>query len=351
MQYLVDLCTRFWKLEDSTFPRQAFNPRRDNFKEYCRKNSDILKKMVKYLNRLYDGMPPHRAGLIRLLGRPYWTRLWVLQEVQLASDLLVICGSAWLPRRVFQLCLCLLFQELSWAESRFYLVGTLTAMEWGVFTGLHPIPDFEILDTSVIKTLRNADVKIPLSKSSWWKLLLGAAELKCRDSVDYVYGLQALLAEADRIRVDYSIESGDLFWKVFMDFPNYTADFGTEAAIVQLGRKMNVTGREAACKKGTGSAERARFRIILGQDPEEIFQTQSHHDEPNETTVPDRRHPSMFFDDPEIMELLGLVDGGFAGPELSMEDQQPLGPFNSLSSLAFSDYVYSNWWHPWYAES
>jgi hypothetical protein len=114
MQYLVDLCTRFF-VEQPTPAREVFNPDSD-FKEYCRRNSDRLKKIVKYLKRLYDGMPAHGANLIRLLRRPYWTRLWVLQEVQLASDLLVICGSTWFPCQVFELSLCLLFQDYSLAE-------------------------------------------------------------------------------------------------------------------------------------------------------------------------------------------------------------------------------------------
>lgn len=233
-------------------------------------------------------------------------RLWVLQEVQVASDLLVICGSAWLPRHDFHICLCLLFQEFYGYPFPVTIFRTSTDTLWG---HLHPNADFKVLDTSVITTRRRAgDSKIPLSKSSWWKLLLGAAELKCRDSVDYVYGLVALLDEADRIRVDYSIESGELFWKVFTSYTDCMADRDTKAGITQLARKMNVTGRESMCKKGTGSVGRARFRIIFGQDPEEIFQTQSHHDELNETAVPDRRHPSIDIEDSEIMEFLGLVD-------------------------------------------
>ena len=166
MQYLVDLCTRFWKLEQPTYSPEVFDPDMDNdFKEYCRRNSDILKKIVKYLKRLYDGMPAHGANLISLLRRPYWTRLWVLQEVQLASDLLVICGSAWLPRQVFQLCLCLLFQELSLAE-------------WGY---LNPIPNFWVLDTSVIQTLRRAnDVKMMVY--IWFTSPGGSFSLKLRSS-------------------------------------------------------------------------------------------------------------------------------------------------------------------------
>jgi hypothetical protein len=339
MQYLVDLCTRFWKLKQPTGPREEFIQGSD-FKEYCRRNSDILKMIVKYLKRLYDGMPAHGANLISLLRRPYWTRLWVLQEVQLASDLLVICESAWLPRQVFQLCLCLLFQELSLDK-------------WAY---LDPIPNFKVLDTSVFKTLRRApiagnmvDYTIPLRKSDWWTLLLEATKLKCRDSVDDVYGLQALLPEADQIRVDYSIESGDLFWKVFEGFEYHGASADTKAAIIQFARKMNVTGREVVCKKGTGSLGRARFRTIFGQDPEDIFQTHSHNDELNETAVPDRSLPSIDIGNPEIMELLGLVDGGAAGPESSMEDQQPFDPSHTLSSVIFRYYIDSNWWRDWYA--
>jgi hypothetical protein len=208
---------------------------------------------------------------------------------------------------------------------------------------LNPIPNFWVLDTSVIQTLRRAhNVKIPLSKSSWWKLLLEAAKLNCRDSIDYVYGLQALLPEADQIRVDYSIGSGDLFWKVFVGFTVYPADADTKAAIIQFGRKMNVTGREVVCKKGTGSLGRARFRSMFGRDPEEIFQTQSHQDELIDIAGPDRIIPSIDIGNPEIMEFLGLVDGEVAGPELSMEDQ-PL--FISSRTLSID----LNWWRTWYA--
>ncbi len=269
-------------------------------------------------------------------------RLWVLQEVQLASDLLVVCGSAWLPRRVFQLCLSLLFQELSFAAMILSQVGATKAMSWGY---LHPIPDFKVLYTTVIKTLHHIDdVKIPLSKFSWAKLLVEGAELKCRESVDYVYGLLALLNEANQIRVDYSIESGELFWKVFMNFTSNTADLDTKAAILRLGRKMNVTGREMVCKKGIGSAERARFRSIFGKHPEEIFQSQSDPDELIDMAAPDRSLP-ILEEDSEIRGLLGLVDGRAVDPELNIENQ----PFNGFSSRLYGEYITSNWLRTWYA--
>ena len=350
MQYLVDLCTRSWKLKEPPGPPESFKPYEHGFNVYCRRNRDMLKKIVRYLKCLYDGMPAHRANLIKLLRRPYWMRLWVLQEVKLARDLLVICGSAWLPRRIFQLCLCLLFQEVSRssapAETIFQPVGVFTSEYWGY---LHPVPDFKVLDTSVIKTLRGQE-NVPFSTSYWWELLLEAAKLKCRDSVDYVYGLQALLAEADQILVDYSIGSGELFWKVFAGFEGHRANADKKAAIIQFGRRMNVTGREVVCKKGTGSVGRARFRSIFGQDPEEVFQTQSHHDELVETAVPDRSLPGIDIGNPEIMELLGLVNSGAAGPELSIKDQQPFDPSHILSSgsVVFREYIDSNWWRTWY---
>jgi hypothetical protein len=130
----------------------------------------------------------------------------------------------------------------------------------------------------------------------------------------------------------------------------HAADADTKAAIIQFGRKINVTGREEVCKKGTGSLGRARFRSMFGQDPEEIFQTQSHHDELIETDVPYRSLPSIDIGNPEIMELLGLVDGGAAGPELSMEDQKPFDPSHTLSSsVVLGHYVDSNWWRTWFA--
>ena len=83
---------------------------------------------------------------------------------------------------------------------------------------------------------------------------------------------------------------------------------------------------------------------MFGQDPEQIFQTQNHHDELVETTNPDPSLLSTYVEDIETMELLGLMDGGAAGPKLSIENLS----FNSLSLKVFGDYIYSDWWRTWY---
>ena len=50
--------------------------------------ADLHKKYQDYLQRLLN----NRHSVENFLRRPYWTRLWIVQEFVLAQDLLLVCG-------------------------------------------------------------------------------------------------------------------------------------------------------------------------------------------------------------------------------------------------------------------
>jgi hypothetical protein len=78
---------------------------------------------VREMMHLLDGLAADSAAgmaLERLLGRPYWRRLWVLQEAVLGQKVLVICGKRQVP-----------FQSLVHAQSAWQKL-----FKWSLVEGL-----------------------------------------------------------------------------------------------------------------------------------------------------------------------------------------------------------------------
>lgn len=63
----------------------------------CRPNPETLER-----NSPEPERPGIRDAVIRVLKRPYWTRLWVVQEIMLAREITVMCGTKSLDWDDFQ---------------------------------------------------------------------------------------------------------------------------------------------------------------------------------------------------------------------------------------------------------
>ncbi|KAJ8122664.1 hypothetical protein ONZ43_g1196 [Nemania bipapillata] len=61
------------------------------------------------ISSFLDGTQPHPVAL--LLSRPWFKRRWIIQEVVLARDVSVHCGSASIPWRTFETCLAELYEN------------------------------------------------------------------------------------------------------------------------------------------------------------------------------------------------------------------------------------------------
>lgn len=50
---------------------------------------------------IFDSFPGYES-LDKLINLPWWTRVWVFQEIVAAKEAILVCGKAWLPLDIFQ---------------------------------------------------------------------------------------------------------------------------------------------------------------------------------------------------------------------------------------------------------
>jgi hypothetical protein len=117
-----------------------------------------------------------------LLQNPYFTRVWIVQEVLLAKHIEVLGGTTWINWSAF----------LS-----IPLVGTLVSA--GV-----PISALNLLDQAQTYTRGFTTLA---------QLLLVMSSRECTDLRDHVYGLLGLVSEDQRPEIDYT----KTLWEVFLD--------------------------------------------------------------------------------------------------------------------------------------
>jgi hypothetical protein len=122
------------------------------------------------------------------LSRPYWQRLWVMQECLLAREVQICCGRDTVPlEKLHKL-----------GESlRQKFISSSRCEQWDDIEPFFPVHLFKNPGNSVI-------FKSPLSEVA---ILM---ELECQDVRDKIFGFQNCLSEG-RVPVDYSITPLDLF--------------------------------------------------------------------------------------------------------------------------------------------
>ncbi|EME38890.1 hypothetical protein DOTSEDRAFT_75560 [Dothistroma septosporum NZE10] len=127
------------------------------------------------------------AGIRRLCHRPYWTRLWVLQELALAKSYTLYCGTKRVPGKLF-------------AEFLDNMKATLMPASFDQ-SGL--AFDAEIClrspAWSMLKQINTAQ------RDSLYTQVCQASGLQCRDQRDRVYALLGIAeTNLDHIRPDYT---------------------------------------------------------------------------------------------------------------------------------------------------
>jgi hypothetical protein len=144
--------------------------------------------------------------LFDIFSRPYWTRLWVVQELWLASDVTFWCGRRSLSRD-------LLRSRYKWAYQ-----GTSTSFVYA-YGGSPPLStEFKALLEKHGKTMElllkksNVGRKLDLPQ-----VLQICCNSLCTDPRDKIYGVQALVKPEDRVLVDYSKPHDILVKEVIRD--------------------------------------------------------------------------------------------------------------------------------------
>ncbi|GAB1200979.1 hypothetical protein APSETT444_010363 [Aspergillus pseudonomiae] len=150
-------------------------------------------------------------ALDMLYQRSYWTRLWIIQELFLAQDAVVFCGSKSAPWSSFR--------ELTTAVRGEFVLGGFTGAEIQLGSssrGLHT--------RKVLSYLDRKDREDSILNQTIDEIVVKFGEAQCRDVRDRVYGLLGLARMPEdsrglRIMADYSATTVNLFVRLLSNMP------------------------------------------------------------------------------------------------------------------------------------
>lgn len=156
------------------------------------------------------------ASVVSLFDRDYWSRLWVVQEILHAKDIVVGCGSSWLPwndytsaSRLFQSERDTLAKIPSLAPGSYEITRTITSQ--------HRLSPLQVLvhhGPASISHIQKARELYSDNSFSYFLHLLRISRTKlASDPKDRVYGLLGILPDPVRaeLRVDYLLPVREIY--------------------------------------------------------------------------------------------------------------------------------------------
>ncbi|CAM1502532.1 Fc.00g045160.m01.CDS01 [Cosmosporella sp. VM-42] len=156
------------------------------------------------------GLPPIEdmlwPAIFKLAHRPWFARLWVMQEVILARRLVFLCGEYLVD-----------FEDgIKFLKYLDHLPLRNDISQVHNFSALNTTDDNALDTLSVVSMLRGRNQR---GGSSALASLALARRKLAREPVDKVYGILGIIGSdiRDKIRVDYSPESKRDFWKLYVD--------------------------------------------------------------------------------------------------------------------------------------
>lgn len=153
-----------------------------------------------FLSRSYFSGPNGRRGLIEdhgwtaikdLYHRDYWKRVWIVQEVCLAREVVIVCGRTQAP----------------WAH-----VSELHRARKHIWTGYLSIEELDFR-RSRLAHITNVQINSQTKGCSLWTLLESFRELQCHQIHDKIYGFLGLANDNsnNKMQIDYSKSVQELF--------------------------------------------------------------------------------------------------------------------------------------------
>jgi hypothetical protein len=118
-------------------------------------------------------------ALQHFFGNPYWTRLWIVQEIMLAKDILIMCGKTLLP----------------WKDLRHFCTYGQDSL---------PLDAKQAVPEQVLWLAQHDSSAI---RYTYQDLLRAFCTNVCEDPRDKIYGLQGLVREIDKMdeaEIDYT---------------------------------------------------------------------------------------------------------------------------------------------------
>ena len=181
---------------------------------YVRKyaNSEHLAGTPKGAAR--QGMRLALTGLEDLFLRPYWTRLWVIQEAVVNTDLRVWCGAymiLWTTLvktmhefRTQTRTEALLFSS---ADANLSPQNARTVVSWAYLDTMRKARNQYTLQTQLPAHERTV-AKLP--RQTILELVLRFGRQECQDPRDKIYAVRSLAVDGGRLKVDYSATITDV---------------------------------------------------------------------------------------------------------------------------------------------
>jgi hypothetical protein len=129
-----------------------------------------------------------------LFRNGYFNRLWVIQEIFLSSHKRVLCGGIWLDLDD--------------------LVHTLEGVSPYRGSANLRLPSVDFVNFMLLGEHDLTSIK--RGQATLWHCISSFSAYSCQDPRDKIYGLLGLVREDDKLEVDYSKSTEDLFLQVVM---------------------------------------------------------------------------------------------------------------------------------------
>jgi hypothetical protein len=197
--------------------------------------SEIAFQFVKEENQRWSrsGNVPEQPKLVEdsrlliksmcaLFGRPYWTRLWIVQEALLAKDLVFCLGHVCAPvAKLIPFCRSQIKwfrdksnNELDVLSRKFVVPKEVCELLFGVeYRAPTTRSNLHATSPPPTSTNRHNDLSektYALEHFSLSQLIANFSDLECADSRDKVFGLLGLAAPGDRIKIDYEMSCTEI---------------------------------------------------------------------------------------------------------------------------------------------
>lgn len=145
----------------------------------------------------------HRAlqAAAQLMQRSYWSRLWIVQEIGLSKQVLLLCGSRDVDLHV--------------------LASALEVT--GGHDNLRPLMDIRNRFIPSVRAQIELETRKPLTSSSkcLLELITAFGNRHCAEPKDIVFALRSLAIDRDRVSVEYDRSMANILLNVVNSFMNY----------------------------------------------------------------------------------------------------------------------------------
>jgi len=164
----------------------------DHPKAYCDRSTE--RRVHKRKSEEFPWSRQEAQAVLKLYNRPYWSRIWIVQEMFLAKALVVFCGS----------------RQCSWRALE-DLNNDLQHLGATNFPGI--ITNFNISSASKLLRAR-LSYHSGKERASQIEHLASFCDLKATHRLDKVYGVWGLVTDGTDFDIDYDIKPQDLLIKL-----------------------------------------------------------------------------------------------------------------------------------------